>query len=297
MDQPEMSLTQFQALFGTEEACINHLFSQRWPTGYACPRCGCRRYSFHTMRRLFQCSECKYQVSATAGTIFHKTRTPLIKWFWMIFLMTRQKSGVSMMSLQRMLDIKSYKTVWAMGHKIRKAMAERDAQYDLGGLIQAQAYLQDNVNRVNRQKEDESDTRLVVALETVDGKPRFAGSHKVAGADGRKALKGFGKGRRANSEIFRKTGGSQNGGARIAKSPGTTVKGVINELQWVQVLISNLKGNIRGVHHGVSVKHLERYLSEFLYRFNRRFWESQLFNRTVVACASTCTITFAELTQ
>jgi hypothetical protein len=67
----------------------------------------------------------------TAGTIFHKTRTPLMHWFWMIFMMARQRSDLSMLSCQRMLGIKTYKTVWTMGHKIRKAKADRDCQYQL----------------------------------------------------------------------------------------------------------------------------------------------------------------------
>ncbi|MEJ5301664.1 MAG: IS1595 family transposase [Thermodesulforhabdaceae bacterium] len=68
--------------------------------------------------------------------MFHKTRIPLRKWFWMIFLMSRSKSGISMMSIKRMLEIKSYKTVWVMGHKMRKAMEERDSHYKLGGLVE-----------------------------------------------------------------------------------------------------------------------------------------------------------------
>lgn len=120
MQQTPMSLIEFQQKFSTEEACQQHLFSIRWPNGYRCPRCGHDKASFHSTRHLYQCQACKYQASLTAGTIFHKTRTPLKKWFWMIFLMGRQKSGVSMLSLQRMLEIKSYKTVWTMGHKIRK---------------------------------------------------------------------------------------------------------------------------------------------------------------------------------
>ena len=75
-------------------------------------------------------------MAAPAGTIFHKTRTPLRKWFWMIWLTGRQKSGISMLSLQRMLEINSYKTVWTMGHKIRQALAARDADYKLAGLIE-----------------------------------------------------------------------------------------------------------------------------------------------------------------
>ncbi len=73
-------------------------------------------------------------------------------------------------------------------------------------------------------------------------------------------------------------------------------KEALKQLKWVHVLTADLKGNIRVVYHGVSEKHLGRYLAEFSYRFNRRTWDSQLFNRTVTACLSTSTVTFAELT-
>ena len=136
MQQPSMDILAFQRKFATERACRKHLFKLRWPDGYRCPRCGHEQSSYHSTRRLYQCKACKYQVSLTAGTVFHRTRTPLRKWFWMIFLMSRQKSGVSMLSLQRMLKIKTYKTVWLMGHKIRKAMADRDAHWKLGGLVE-----------------------------------------------------------------------------------------------------------------------------------------------------------------
>jgi hypothetical protein len=66
-------------------------------------------------------------------------------------------------------------------------------------------------------------------------------------------------------------------------------------LPWVHTLIANMKGNIRGIHHGVSPKHLPRYLAEFCYRFNRRFWEPQMFNRMLHACLNSATITFSEL--
>jgi transposase-like protein len=129
MKQKPLNLLEFQRKFSTEGACQKHLFKLRWPSGYRCPRCGHEKYFFHEPRHLYQCKACKYQVSLTAGTIFHKTKTPLRKWFWMIFMMCRQKSGVSMLTLQRMLAVKSYKTVWTMGHKIRHAMSLRDSYY------------------------------------------------------------------------------------------------------------------------------------------------------------------------
>jgi len=104
MQQKALSLMQFQKKFGTEKACQKHLFRLRWPEGFRCPRCQHDQAYFQRSRNLYHCRACGYQASLTAGTVFHKTRTPLHKWFWMIWLMGRQKSGISMLSLQRMLE-------------------------------------------------------------------------------------------------------------------------------------------------------------------------------------------------
>ena len=98
MQQKALSLRQFQKKFGTEKACQKHLFRLRWPEGFRCPHCQHDKAYFQRSRNLYHCRACGYQASLTAGTVFHKTRTPLHKWFWMIWLMGRQKSGISMLS-------------------------------------------------------------------------------------------------------------------------------------------------------------------------------------------------------
>jgi transposase-like protein len=77
-------------------------------------------------RNLYLCKACRYQASLTAGTILHKTKTPLLKWFWLIYRMATSKTGVSIAEMQRELEIKDYKTIWVMAHKIRKGMSDRD---------------------------------------------------------------------------------------------------------------------------------------------------------------------------
>lgn len=136
MRQESLGWEKFQQRFSTEKACDDHLFGIRWPGGYTCPRCGHDRYYFHSSRHLYQCMSCRYQASLTAGSIFQGTRTPLRKWFQMIFLMATSKDGISLRSLGRMLNIKDYKTVWIMGQKIRKGMANRDAHYKLEGFVE-----------------------------------------------------------------------------------------------------------------------------------------------------------------
>ena len=136
IDYEELGLLEFSRKFCNEVACRKHLFKMRWPERFICPRCGCVDYSYHSTRGLYQCKGCKYQASVTAGTIFHKTRTPLVKWFWAIFLIARQKSGISARALMKLLKINSYQTVWSMCHMIRKAMADQDANYKLGVLVE-----------------------------------------------------------------------------------------------------------------------------------------------------------------
>ncbi|GBD89394.1 hypothetical protein BMS3Abin04_00099 [bacterium BMS3Abin04] len=87
-------------------------------------------------RKLYQCKKCGYQSSITANTIFHRTRTPLRKWFWAIYLLTNNKNGISALQLQKQLSIKSYQTAWTMFHKIRSAMIKRNKRYKLSGLIE-----------------------------------------------------------------------------------------------------------------------------------------------------------------
>ena len=98
MQQTPLNLMQFQKKFGTEKACQKHLFRLRWPEGFRCPRCQHGEAYFYRSRHLSHCKACGYQASLTAGTVFHKTRPPLHKWFWMIWLMRRQKSGISLLS-------------------------------------------------------------------------------------------------------------------------------------------------------------------------------------------------------
>lgn len=299
MQQNPIDLMAFQRKFATERACRKHLFRLRWPDGYRCPRCGHNRYSFHNTRHLYQCKLCQYQVSLTAGTVFHKTRTPIRKWFWMIFLMARQKSGISMLSAQRMLNIKSYKTVWVMGHKIREAMAHRDAAYTLAGLIEMDDTYFGASKPGKRGRGAAGKKSVVVAVETKDNRAGFATMQQVGHLSSEEILAQMRDHLQANCVV--RTDGWRSYG--IFNSPEGrhqpfvvgSGRNAVKLLPWVHTLIANVKGNIRGVYHGVSSKHLGRYLAEFCYRVNRRFWESQLFDRLLTACLHCSTVTFAEL--
>lgn len=115
----------FEQWFVDDDACRDYLVKLRWPEGFVCPRCG-GSDAWETGRAMFMCSACNGQTSVTAGTIFHRTRTPLRTWFAAIWFVTSQKNGVSALGLQRVLGFGSYETAWAWMHKLRRAMVRPD---------------------------------------------------------------------------------------------------------------------------------------------------------------------------
>ena len=115
-------LQQFQRQFADEAACREYLEACRWPDGFRCPRCGHgRAFPLREWRRR-ECAKCRYQASLTAGTVFHRTRTPLTVWFWAAYLMTTDKRGISALLLQRQLTLRRYETAWLIMHTLRRAM-------------------------------------------------------------------------------------------------------------------------------------------------------------------------------
>ena len=120
--------------FPDDAACLEYLARLRWPGGFVCPGCGCRQ-AWRTGAGLWMCKECGRRTSVTAGTVFHRTRTPLSTWFAAIWFLTSQKNGMSALGLQRVLGFGSYETAWAWMHKLRRAMVrpERDK---LSGIVE-----------------------------------------------------------------------------------------------------------------------------------------------------------------
>ena len=290
----------FQKLFSTDQKCWRFLFKQRWPKGFICPKCGCKYYSFIKTRRLCQCKSCRYQCSVTAGTVFHKTRTPLKKLFWLVYFIAHDKNGHSTLDLTRKLNI-SYKVAWSMGQKIREAMIERDINYKLAGLLELDdAYFgTKNVPGLRGRGADKKSPVIVVAQVTNNNKPMYASMIVIDNLEKENVKLAAEKNIEKGSTI--KTDGYSS--LKILKKCGYKhLPEVIGDpekaskvLPWVHIFISNSKSMIRGTYKGVSSKYLQRYLSEFCYRLNRRFNVDTIFDRLITACIEKNPITLAEL--
>lgn len=311
-DYKEMSWVIFHEEFRDEEDCYNWLFSTRWPNGFKCPRCNGEKYYQVSTRGLYECLKCNYQVSLTAGTIFHKTKTPLMKWFMLIFRMATSKTGVSINEMKRELEIKDYVTVWTMAHKVRKAMSDRDAKYKLAGLVEIDESLFGPSSSGKRGRGAEGKELVLVAVSTWTDKegnerPGFAHAFVAENASA-ETIEGIlrrigvkeeeievlisairSDGWQSYKTVSKKLGIAHY--RAVLKDPRDSMK----LLPWTHKLISNAKAVIAGPHRGVSKKHLQKYLSEVCYRFNRRFWEREAFHRLLFACATTNTITRKDL--
>jgi len=309
----ERSLLGFQKAFADDEACLEHLRRIRWPEGFVCPRCGHGKAWFIRTRRVMDCKKCRAKTSVTAGTIFHKTRTPLLKWYWLIYRMATNKVGTSVAEMRRLLEIKDYKTSWLMAHKVRKAMADRDARYMLAGLVELDdSFFGPAGHTAGRGSEHKSTVLCAVSLyRDTRGKekPGFAHMRVVEDASAKSIgefLDRLGSGPETQEgrellEAIRTDGWRSYSKAALDKELGH-YRVVLRKpsqagrlLPWVHRVISNAKAVIRGTHRGVSQKHLQSYLAEVCYRFNRRYWEKELFDRLIRACISTATVTYSEL--
>ena len=297
-----MDLVAFQRKFATEKACRKRLFALRWPEGFRCPKCGDSEAYVLEKRLLYQCAKCKHQTSLTAGTIMHRTRTPLVKWFWAIYLVSTDKRGLSALALSRKINI-GLKCAWTMLHKIRKAMEARDAEYQLAGLIQVDdAFFKGGVNKGGDKRGRGTAKVPVIVMAAVKGEAvTFAKMEVVENVDGNKIKAALSK--------HVATG-------QTVRSDGLAAYNVVEELElahdkqivhprqgeprfdvlkWVNILVSNAKAFILGTYHGVQKKHLQKYLDEYCYRFNRRFWPGQAFDRLLLACSRSGPMTYAEL--
>ena len=292
-----MSYFEFQELFPTEDACYDHLQKLRWPDGFQCPECGHGKAYFISRRKVFQCEQCRHQTTLTANTIFHKTHTPLRKWFWAVYLVGNDKRGCSATQLSKKIAV-SYPTAWLIIHKIRKAMQDQDASYKLNHFIEMDDAYFGSKSKGKRGRGASNKSKVVIAVENRGNCAGHAMMRVVDHIDFNNLNEFVGKHIEPHQTIKTDAYSSYNVLSKDYDHQKEIVEAheAKKKLPWVHILIGNAKSFIRGTYHGVSHKHLQQYLSEFCYRFNRRFNYYQLTDRILYACLNTQQFTLTELT-
>ena len=267
------SLKEFQARFRDEEACGKYLAACRWPDGFRCVRCG-RTVAFELrQRRLWQCKVCGFQTSLTSGTLLHRTRLPLTVWFWAAYLVTTHTPGLSAVQLQRQLRI-SYETAWVLLHKLRRAMVNPERQTLKGKVEVDETYLggPEAGLKGGRQLLEKA---LIAGAVEVRGKVAGRVRLQIVPDASVSSLTGFIKHTIVAGTVIRTDGWgayaplSSMGYRHRPRTQGNPDQST-KLLPHIHRVFGNLKTWLNGTHHGVGHSHLQAYLDEFVFRFNRR---------------------------
>lgn len=285
MEQYPKTILEFEKNFATEEACREYLYQLRWLEGFVCPRCGYRK-AWATKRKQARCSHCDFQVSVTAGTIFQDSRIPLRVWFRAIWHIVSQKQGISAIGLKRILGLKRYETTWIMLHKLRIAMV-RPGRDRLRGTVQVDEIYIGGKRTGKRGRGATGKTLVVIAVEDKDKRPGRVRLHKVRDASAQSLIPAVKQSVEPNSEVRTDGWDGYNGltsaGYHHSVIRKTTDVGE-NLLPLPNLVASLLKRWLLGTHQGAArASHLDYYLDEFVFRFNRRTSRSRglLFYRLV----------------
>ena len=265
---------EFEARFSTEAACREYLVKLRWPDGFWCPRCGGRK-SWPVRGVLLQCAGCGHQSSVTAGTIFQDTRKPLTLWFRAMWAVTSQKNGASAIGIQRELGLGSYDTAWTWLHKLRRAMV-RPGRDRLAGSLEVDETFWGSEEEGMRGRQTESKVLVVIAAQE-DGKGIGRIRMRRIPDASAPSLMPFVEDAIEPGSLVHTDGWS---GYDPLEGKGyrhriTLLKGrkesASDLLPRVHLVASLLKRWLLGTHQGaVSREHLDSYLDEFTFRFNRR---------------------------
>jgi len=293
-----VNLLDFQRMFPDEAACLQYLEKMRWPDGFVCQTClrVATPFRVSARPRVLKCRSCRHESSVTAGTVMHRSKTSIHVWFWAAYLVATQTPGVSAMELQKQLGISRYETAFQLLHKLRSAMV-RPTRDKIGDALPVEldiVFVGGKTKGGGQGKTDQVPVMMAVEIrrrEVRDPKTNKVMKRALAG---RIRLQKLPDQSAASVDKFAKD--CMAPGAAIVSDDGTEFTNFLNlgyehrpvpmrgdrvkmdsTLPMISRVTANLKTWIDGTFHGVRKKHLQAYLDEFTFRFNRRFYRSVSF--------------------
>jgi len=311
------SLPEFQRLFPDDIACATYLERARWSTGFVCPHCQTKGEPFRIATRpgVLTCRKCRRQTGLTVDTVMERSHTPLSIWFWAGYLVASQTPGISAVQFQRQLGLARYETAFGILHKLRAGMVRPD-QDRIGG--HSDQYVEADETWVGGRTRGEGrgvhhKVLVACAVEVRHRKPgtaldkrkdgRYAGRIRLAVVPDRSAevLCGFVENNVAPGTMILTDDWSaypslaKRGYEHYALAERGAPEVAAEYLPISHLVFSNLKTWLQGTHHGVSHQHLQAYLNEFTFRFNRRFYPFNAFRSLLGIAGDIVAPTFKEL--
>lgn len=301
-----MNILNFTKEFPDEQSCKDKWKEYRDKQGVICPKCGCTEHYWKSDKECYQCKKCNFRQSLKAYTVMHGSQLPFQYWFLCIHLLTTTKKSFSAKELQGQLNHKNYNPVWAMLHKLRIAMGKRDDKYTLSGTIELDdGFFTTKIKRDGPLKRGRGSQRqakvLVMAESTPSDNPKYGKEYH------KKREVGFIK--MVIIQDFKKSTADDTIKKYVSKEstidsdnstsytnictlvdhhyPKVVPKTKAGEmLPWVHIVISNAKRQLLNTFHCVEPEYLQSYLDEFCYKFNRRYFGDNLFDRLIIASVS-----------
>lgn len=281
----KFTISDFRKRFPTDDSCLDEIFQHRYGSLTVCPAKNCQKAAkFHRVstRRCYACQWCGCQLYPTKGTPFEKTTTPLSDWFYVIYLMTATRSGVSAKEVERQLGV-TYKTAWRMCHQVRKLMAGKEVE-PLKGHVEVDETYSGGKRKGKRGRGAEGKTPVFGMMQREGNLVA-----RVVQDVRKKTLmplmeQHVAKGTTVSSDELK----SYNSVAAAGYVHGTvnhSQKQFVNgehHTQGIEGFWSRLKLSIRGTHVHVSKQHLQKYVDEFSFRFNNRETPAQMFDHVLL---------------
>jgi Zn ribbon nucleic-acid-binding protein len=298
-----MKLYEFEKHFPSEEKCKMRFKEIREQQGIECPKCKGKKHYWKTSKEVYQCVKCGYRQSLKAGTVMHSSKLSYQYWFVAMHLLTATKNSFSAAELQRQLGHKRYQPIWELSHKIRSMMGKRDAMY----VMKTQAEFDVAFFTTEVPEEQKNEKRKAGAGS--QRKTKVAETREsLSPKKGQKPTKvkyikmQVVEGLNANT-IAAVATNSIDSNAKVVTDDSTShvqfknqfkqhqsqivePKDIGKVLPWVHISIVNAKSLLADIHHGIKPEFLQNYLNEFCYKFNRRYFGEDLFNRLLIASAS-----------
>lgn len=297
-----MNLFTFSAHFGDENACRQHFKEERDKIGVVCQRCGCKNHYWIKSRWSYECKSCGSRTSLRSGTIMQGSNLSFLIWYRAMFLMSATKKGFSAKEMQRQLGLKRYEPVWALVHKLRKAMGNRDSRYTLEGMIELdEGYFTVESSQVEQAKAKRgrgaarkknvavmAESTPVENLETGNksNQVRYFKAKVLDTHSAQEINQTVEENLDDKTIVFSDKSTSYVDIADYVEmhiTEKSSKESTEQTLKWVHIFISNAKRNLLGNYHKIKGKYLQLYLDEFVYKLNRRYFGDKLFDRVVIA--------------
>lgn len=284
----QFTVTDFFKRFPDDDSCLEHLMQIRYGFEIDCPKCG-KHGKFSRIRKqpAYQCAWCGHHIHPMSGTPFEKSRTPLQKWFYAMYLFTTSRHGVPAKELQRQLGV-TYKTAWRMGHEIRKYMADTDGDDGLSGHVEI------DETYVGGERDWPADSKTHPRMQkiAVFGMVQRGGNviTRIVPNARRATLypiveKYVAKGSQISSDEWQAYKALHKLGydhSMVSHADKEWVRGKTHT-NTIDNFWARLKLSILGTHVHVSRKHMEKYLGEFEYRYNMRHNPEAMFSRLLLS--------------